>query len=172
MEELKKLEFKKIDGTHIENVEQYVKNWIKENPHGTITLGCDSQVHGRRIKFSVVICLHYIDKQGVGHGAHVIAADVWEKRMNKTSIEEMPSKLWREAEYVLVAAEMVDGKDEAFKKYITVHLDYNEEPGEAMQNKSNVLFASGIGYINAFGYHAVGKPFSWASTHTADAYCR
>ena len=163
-----KLTFKKVTGEIIENVEKYVKAWVKENPYGTITIGCDSQVHGRRIKYSTVICMHFIDRTGQGHGAHVIVSDAWVKRINKSQTEEMPTKLWKEAEYVLIAAQMVDGGEEAFKKRITVHLDYSDEP----LNKSNIMYATGIGYLTGMGYRAEGKPHSWAATHTADHLCR
>lgn len=168
MEALKTLQFRKVDGTQIDNVEKYVKDWIKSNPFGKIIIGCDSQVHGRRIKYSVAICMHYIDVMGAGHGAHVLVSDVWEKRVAKTQIEEMPSKLWKEAEYVLIAAQMVDGADESFKKRITIHLDYAQDA----KFKSNIMFASGLGYLEGMGYHAEGKPHAYVATHTADAFCR
>jgi predicted RNase H-related nuclease YkuK (DUF458 family) len=173
METLKKLIFKKMDGTVIEDVEKYVKDWTKENPYGKVIIGCDSQVHGRKILYSTVVIMHYIDRFGGGHGGHVLVADVWEKRMEKSPIEEMPSKLWKEAAYVLTAAQMVDGSDEVFKKRIVLHLDYNSVPeSNSHENKSNMLFASGIGYLVGMGYEAVGKPFAYAATHTADKLCR
>lgn len=160
--------FNKLTGELIENVEQYVKDWIKENPYGNVIIGCDSQMHGRRIKYSVAICMHYVDRMGAGHGAHVIVADIWEKRKTSSPLEEMPSKLWKEAEFTLIAAQMVDGDDEAFKKRIMLHLDYSNEA----TNKSNMMFASGIGYLQGMGYKAEGKPFAYVATHTADALCR
>jgi len=111
---------------------------------------------------------------GGSHGAHVISADVWIKRNPKHNrgklgaMEEMPGKLWKEAEFVIETAKMVDGADELFKKRITIHLDYNVDAAF----ESNMLFASGIGYITGLGYHAEGKPASWAATHVADALCR
>ena len=173
MEALKNLTFRKIDGTEIDNVEKYVKDWTKENPHGKVIIGCDSQVHGRRVKYSVAIVMHYIDRMGGGHGGHVLIADVWEKRMAKSPLEEMPSKLWKEAEYTLIAAQMVDGKDEVFKKRLVLHLDYNSVPeSNSHENKSNMLFASGLGYLTGLGYVAEGKPHAYVATHTADAFCR
>lgn len=168
MEALKTLEFRKIDGTQIPDVEKYVKDWVKQNPYGNLILGCDSQLHGRRIKYSVAIVMHYVDKMGGGHGAHVLVADAWEKRLAKTPLEEMPSKLWREAEYVLAAAQMVDGQDELFKKRITLHLDYSDNA----KDKSNIMFTSGLGYLSGMGYKAEGKPRSYVATHTADHFCR
>ena len=165
----KTLNFRKIDGTPIVNVEKYVKDWVAENPYGKIIIGCDSQMHGRRIKYSVAIVMHYIDKYGGGHGAHVLIADLWEKRTpGKTQLQEMPNKLWKEAEYLLLAAQMVDGSDEAFKKRLTLHLDYNS----VISEKSNILFSAGIGYLTGLGYVAEGKPHAYVATHTADAFCR
>ena len=164
----KKLTFKKVDGTIIKNVEKYVKDWTKDNPYGKVIIGCDSQVHGRRIKYSIAIVMHYIDRMKIGHGAHVIIADVWEKRNVRNPIEEMPAKLWREAEFTLIAAQMVDGADEMFKKRITLHLDYSSDA----KDKSNIMFATGIGYLTGMGYAAEGKPFAYVATHTADAFCR
>ena len=87
METIKKLEFKKVDGTAVEDVERYVKDWIRANPFGKIIVACDSQIHGRRVKYSVIIVMHYVDVMEVGHGAHVILADVWERRVARTPIE-------------------------------------------------------------------------------------
>jgi len=160
--------FKKLTGEVIENIEKYVKDWTKENPYGNVIIGCDSQMHGRRIKYSVAIVMHYIDRMGVGHGGHVIVSDVWEKRKTRSPIEEMPSKLWKEAEFVLAVAQMVDGSDETFKKRITLHLDYSNNA----KDKSNIMFAAGLGYLSGMGYHAEGKPHAYVATHTADALCR
>lgn len=173
METLKTLTFKKIDGTIVDNIEKYVKDWYKNNPFGKVIIGCDSQMHGRRIKYSIAIVMHYIDRMKVGHGAHVLIADVWEKRLTPSPVEEVPSKLWREAQYVLAAAQMIDGNDEVFKKRIVLHLDFNSEAETGdHQNLSNSLFSSGLGFLTGMGYVAEGKPYAYVATHTADAFCR
>jgi len=164
----KNLTFKRLSGELIEDVETYVKNWTKENPYGSVIIGCDSQMHGRRIKYSVAIVMHRIDNMGIGHGAHVLIADMWEKRKTSSPIEEMPSKLWKEAELTLIAAQMVDGNDEAFKKRLMLHLDFSNNA----KDKSNMMFASGLGYLEGMGYRAEGKPHAYVATHTADAFCR
>lgn len=165
----KTLIFKKLNGEIVENVEKYVKDWIKENPYGQVIIGCDSQIHGRRIKYSVAIVMHYVDRMGIGHGGHVLVSDIWAKRKSGgTPLEEMPSKLWGEAEYTLLAAQMVDGQDETFKKRLMLHLDFSNET----KNKSNIMFAAGLGYLQGMGYNAEGKPHAYVATHTADALCR
>lgn len=166
--EIEDLKFHKVDGTAVTSVEEYVKNWVKENPHGKVIIGCDSQLHGRKIKYSIAIVMHYIDRMGGGHGAHVLIANVWQKRLAKTPLDEMPTKLWREAEYALAAAQMVDGNDALFKKKITIHLDYSDDAN----NKSNIMYASGIGYLSGMGYKALGKPDAYCASHTADHFVR
>lgn len=169
MEEIKiTLIFKKEDGIIIDNVEKYVKDWAQENPYGNIIIGCDSQIHGRKIKYSVVICMHYKDAAGQGHGAHVISCNIWEKRLKMSKKEEMPYKLWKEAEYVLQVAQMIDNDDEVFKKRISVHLDFNSNETAG----SNIVYHSGLGLIRGMGYAAIGKPNAPIASHTADHYCR
>ena len=163
-----KLVFRKLDGTHIGDVEKYVKDWVKENPYGEVIIGCDSQIHSRRIKYAILIVMHRVDRTGTGHGCHVLLADVWIKRMMKSQIDEMPSKLWKEAEFALQAAEMVNGKDEFFKKRITVHLHFNSVEKE----KSNMMYAAGIGLLQSAGYVALGKPAAKMSSNGADHFCR
>jgi predicted RNase H-related nuclease YkuK (DUF458 family) len=167
MEE-KKLIFKKINGEIVENVEQYVKDWSLKNPYGKVILAVDSQVHGRRIKFSIVIVMHFIDRMGMGKGGHVIIADVWEKRTISSQLEGMPDKLWKEALFALQAAKMVDGNDDMFKKRIEIHLDINSDS----KGGSNIMYASGIGLLTGCGYNALGKPFAKCASNVADHFCR
>lgn len=166
--ETKELIFKKVDGTVIDNVEKYVKDWAKENPYGKIIVASDSQVHSRRIKFSIIIVMHYIDQMGIGHGGHLLVCDIWEKRMTKNPTDEMSIKLWNEAQYALIAANMVNGSDEYFKSHIEVHLDINSEE----KYDSHFMYASGIGLIQSSGYIAKGKPFSTLASNSADHFCR
>jgi uncharacterized protein len=153
-----KLTFKKYDGTVIKDVQAYVKNWVKENPYGTVTIGCDSQEHARYIKYAVSIVMHFKDKWGGGHGGHVINAVFVDTSKNMKS--DVFTKLWAEAEITIVVAQMIGD----IGKKIKVHLDYNSDPGKY----SHVLYNAGIGYVNSMGYEAYGKPFAYAASHTAD----
>lgn len=172
-----KLIFKKHDGSTIEDVNQYVKQWALENPYGTVTIGCDSQEFSRYVKYAVVIVMHCKDQYEVGHGAHVISATLYDKEMKTKhgfiekknggkdfDTSRLHNKLWREVELTIQAGQMLEGCN----KKIKIHLDYNSDQTEV----SNALYASGIGYAQGMGFEAFGKPFSWASTHVADALCR
>jgi len=152
-----KLIFKKFDGTKIPDIHKYVQDWITENPFGTVTVGCDSQEYPRYIKYAVTICMHYIDDSGCGHGGHVVYCSLMDTNRNMKT--DVYTKLWAECELTVKAAEMIGDVG----KKVKVHLDYNSVPTEY----SNMLYSSGIGYVNAMGFEAFGKPYSY-SCHTAD----
>ncbi len=164
----KTLIFKKVTGEVIEDVEKYVKDWSKENPYGKVIVGCDAHAHSRRIKYAIAIVMHYIDRMGGGRGAHVIVAEIWEKRNSKNHMDEMTTKLWNEAQYTLMAAQMIDGNDEIFKKRMILHLDFSPDA----KYKSNIMFSVGIGFLTSMGYKTVGKPDAYVATHTSDAFAR
>ena len=158
----KNLIFKKVDETIINDVNEYVKEWINENPFGEVTIGCDSQEHSKCIKYSTVIVMHFVDESGRGHGAHVISASYDDK--TKSVKTDIYTKLWAEAEFTIQTAQMLDG----CTKNIKIHLDYNSKEDEF----SNVLYAAGIGFVKGMGYEAEGKPHAWAATHVADDICK
>lgn len=155
---MEKLKFKKYDGTPINDLHEYVKYWVQENPHGTVTIGCDSQEHSRYIKYAVTVVMHYKDATGRGHGGHVIYASFQDRTKNMKS--DIFTKLWAETEVTINVAKLVG--DIGVKPVI--HLDYNSDEKEY----SHVLYNAGIGYAKGMGFEAMGKPFAWAASHTAD----
>lgn len=173
-----KLEFKKFDGTLIEDVNQYVKNWAVENPYGQVIIGCDSQEYSRYVKYAIAIVMHHRDKYEVGHGAHVIKCILIDNKHKtpsghlkvakngKKSFDTniLQGKLWREVELTIQTAQMLEGCN----KKIKIHVDYNSDEKAV----SNMLYAPGLGYAQGMGFEAEGKPFAWAATHVADALCR
>jgi len=177
VEMTEKLVFRKVDGTKIDDVNQYVAKWAVENPHGHIYIGCDSQEHSNYVKYAISIVMHYKDQYGMGKGAHVINSIIMDRKY-KTSPKAryskngkkffdtslLQEKLWKEVEFTIQAASLLDGCE----KKITIHVDYNSKAEEV----SNMLYSSGIGYAKGFGFEAEGKPHAWAATHVADTYCR
>jgi len=152
------LQFKKFNGTLIENVGEYIKEWVTENPFGNVIIGCDSQEHAKYIKYAITIVMHYIDEFKIGHGGHVIYATYIDKNKNMKS--DVYTKLWAEAEITINVAKMIGD----IGKKITLHLDYNSDENEY----SHVLYAAGLGYAKSEGFEAQGKPFSYVASHTAD----
>lgn len=157
-----KLVFKKYDGTLIGDVNEYVKNWMKNNPDSSIIIGCDSQRLSKCVKFIVTIVMHIRDKWGVGHGAHVIYASIYNKDIEFR--KDIARKLWAESEYAVEAAQMIS----CCEKKITIHLDYNSD----ITKYSNIVYNSGIGYVKGMGYEAMGKPLAYAASHVADGLCK
>ena len=163
-----KLEWKKYDGSPILNVSQYVKDWAAEWPNGEIMIGCDSQAHTTYIKYSVSINMHMVDEHGLGHGGHIIFANIVDT--SKSMKNDLYTKLWAEAEYSVMAAQEM--KIEDLDMRIVIHLDYNSKP----EKYSNVLYSGGLGYVKGmFPYGNVevyGKPDAWAASHSSDAICK
>lgn len=156
------LVWRKIDGTLVNDVVDYTKKWLEKWPNGTITIGCDSQEHTNYIKYSVTLNMHMIDTNGIGRGGHIIIANVIDKDKNMKS--DLFTKLWAEAELTVAAAQAFEG----FDSKIIIHLDYNSDEKEY----SNILYNSGLGFVKGMGYEVKGKPFAWASSHSADAFCK
>jgi predicted RNase H-related nuclease YkuK (DUF458 family) len=152
--------FKQTDGKTIENLFEYVKNWVERFPKSEIYIGCDSQEVGAKINYVTTVCLYEI-----GHGVHVIYKKESEPRAkNHNPIANMQPKLWNEVVKSVEVADQLKG----INKKITVHVDYNSKQNE----KSNQLYEAGIGYAKSMGYDAVGKPHAWAASCAADNYCR
>ena len=153
-------DFRTKDGLIIENVSEYVSEWLVKHPESEIYIGCDSQEVGSNVNYVTTICLYEF-----GKGAHVIHCKEIEPRPKKGDpIANMHPKLWSEVVRSVNAAEMLKDIDTK----ITVHVDYNSKPSE----KSNQLYEAGIGYAKSMGYDAVGKPHAWAASNCADNYCR
>jgi predicted RNase H-related nuclease YkuK (DUF458 family) len=150
--------FQNRDGDKIDNVYDYVKNWLNKNEGTNIFIGCDSQETNNRITYVTTICLYQ-----QGRGAHVIYRKEYEPKATRGKTN-MHTRLWAEVTKSIEVAEMLKDLD----KQITVHVDYNSKESE----KSNQLYEAGIGYAKSMGYDAVGKPDAWAASSAADNYCR
>jgi len=164
----KNLVFKKYDGTVIEDVNSYVREWVTKYPHSEISIGCDSQQHTTYVKYSIAIVMHKFleskeeNPDRVGKGAHIISATIIDK--NKTLKTDLYTKLFAEAIYTVEAAQLLDGCD----KKVVIHLDYNSKKEEY----SNILYTAGLGYVRGMGFDVLGKPDAWSASHAADALCK
>jgi predicted RNase H-related nuclease YkuK (DUF458 family) len=150
--------FQNKDGVKIENVSEYVKNWLSQNDNSDIYIGCDSQETNHRVTYVTTICLY--EK---GRGAHVIYKKEYEPKTTRGKMN-MHTRLWTEVTKSIEVADMLKVLD----RPITVHVDYNSKQSE----KSNQLYEAGIGYAKSMGYDAVGKPDAWAASSAADNLCR
>ena len=119
--------FKTRQGVVIDNLKDYVKGWLGDKTDTQIWIGCDSQVHGAIVAYSVTVCMYE-----QGKGAHIISktTNVANKATSKgkKALQDGSNsrRLWEEIEYsVEVADELKD-----LGLNISIHADYNSKPEE------------------------------------------
>lgn len=84
--------FKKFGGDYIPDIIQYLKDYIKEEPKVTISVGCDSIQKRKRTIYAVTIMLYNTD---IRRGAHVVFF-----RESCPKIRENQARLYKEAQWV------------------------------------------------------------------------
>ena len=155
--------FRTRQGQIIDDLKQYVTDWIKDKSDIKVYVGCDSQVHGKSICYAVSVCMY--EK---GKGAHIISKRTTETKTNNVSRKWEPGtnsvRLWEEVNKSITVADEING----IGVPIVIHVDYNSNPDEL----SNELYDSGIGYAMSKGYEAAGKPEAWAASKAADKAVR
>ena len=174
--------FRKVDGTIIENVAQYVKDYFaqkrKESIDGfEIFIGTDSQRvrKGRLTLYATVICLYTI-----GKGAHIIyartkrndIAPTARKRKGRGDAKRPADsglfyRLQWEVDYSMqVANYLNENKVFAECDVAQVHLDIsvNEE------NDSNIAYGYAMSVASA--YNPRTKPNAIAASYAADMVVR
>lgn len=92
--------FKKFGGERIPDVIEYIKEYIKENPYVTISLGCDSVRRRRKAIYAITLMFYSIS---IKNGAHVIYF-----RDNINKVRDNFDRLGREAQYVINIGEWLN----------------------------------------------------------------
>ena len=145
--------FKKFTGEKLENVGEYVKNYIKEHLADNIEImvGTDSQNKGRNTVYSTVIALYT-----PGHGGHCIF-----KRWKTPKERIRQVRLLKEVEESInVANELVAAGCQK-PKYIDI--DINPNP----KYKSNEVFQTAKGWVESMGYEVRFKTLAPIATSVA-----
>lgn len=161
-------QFKKHDGTKIENVIEYMKKYMNDSNGKTkyeIFVGCDSQVGNRHTIYSVVIGIHKI-VDGIGKGVHIIHTRELGIKFGEDK-GGIFKRLWNEVERIVETALFLSDNGIDIKD-IGTHVDANYKK----QHASNMIYDSAIGYLNSHGFRVEGKPYAWAATYAANRYCR
>lgn len=181
-------EFKKFGGYKIESVEEYIKDYIKQNPGTRIYIGSDSNNVRKKTVFAEAICLYH---ELYKDGAHVIF-----KRERERKIDDVVQRLWREIENVLDLGEFLEERLEGHykrftsnelgrmrnedgrnieshqNKLIDIDIDVNPIAGSNEKNLSNKICRSAVGMLEGYGYRVRTKPFAFAATAAADLLCK
>jgi len=98
--------FKKFGGEFIPDIVEYLKNYIKEDPTVTISLGCDSIQKRRKTIYAITLMIYNTD---VRNGAHVVFF-----RENINKVRDNFERLHKEAQYVHEIGEFLQKELEGF----------------------------------------------------------
>jgi predicted RNase H-related nuclease YkuK (DUF458 family) len=153
--------FRKIDGTIITEVGNYVVDFLIKYPNSEVMIGCDSQNARDKTKYVTAICLYT-----PGQGIHVIYKD---EKVNR--VKELFNRLWGEVERSkIIADELIPFIHENYSEAANIAIHFDANPKK--EHGSNVVYDAGMGYITGSGYIAVGKPFAIAASRCADRLCK
>jgi len=171
--------FRKYDGTIIENIVQYINDYIDSGEDMRVIVGCDSQQRRDYTLFALTIMLY---DEKLHKGAHVVFMKI---RTRKE--KDMFTRLMNESLYSLSLADWLDGKLITFKKprfknneydnsfptkKIEIHVDVNPEYGKDKRNKSHIVYSSVMGMLCGSGYAVHAKPSGIAASCAADHILR
>jgi len=167
--------FKLFGGKEIENLGEYLRNYIKLNPRVKVYVGTDSIQNGKFTKYVTAIGLlkpEYIGEKGdfhYGEGVHIVF-----RRDNIKRIRDVYTRLWHETELTFEVASYVHEElKDVWKQPLNnekvpiVHLDLNPDP----KWKSHQVHDSSVGYLRGYGFDVHTKNSAWAATCAADFLC-
>jgi predicted RNase H-related nuclease YkuK (DUF458 family) len=101
--------FKKFGGEYIPDIIEYLKEYIKNEPNATISVGCDSIQKRKRTIYACTIMLYNTD---IRNGAHVVFF-----RENIEKIRDNFERLHKEAQFCHDIAEFLDKEfEDSFKR--------------------------------------------------------
>lgn len=157
--------FRKVDGTPIDDLGQYCREYMKKYPDVRIHVGCDSENNRRKSNYGISVCFRH-----PSNGVHLIRRI---ERLKK--IRDIFSRLWKEVEYVVEVCEYLEGelnghypRENPDQKLVYAHLDLSSNK----KYKSSRVYDAGVGYLKGLGYQVYAKPDAWAASVAADAMCR
>ena len=146
--------FKKFSGEKLENVSDYVKEYVAEHKgiDIEIMIGTDSQNKGRKTTYSTVIVLYT-----PGHGGHCIF-----RRWTTPKETVRQVRLLKEVEESINIANELTEAGCPKPKYIDI--DINPNP----KYKSNEVYTTAKGWVESMGYEVRFKTIAPLVTSAAD----
>jgi predicted RNase H-related nuclease YkuK (DUF458 family) len=148
---IEELKFHFSNGKMVDDLKNYVKEYLKKYPNVELFIGTDSQKRRRRkVSYVTTICFRH-----PGDGVHIL-----HYRKVESYKKDLFSKLWKEVELSIETASMI--KDVVDN--LTIDLDLNS----LKKYESNVAHDAAKGYVIAMGYGVRTKPTGWAASHAAD----
>lgn len=109
--------FKKFGGERIDDIIEYIKIYVKDNPKVTISLGCDSVQRRRKTVYAFTLMFYSIS---IKNGAHVIYF-----RENINKVRDNQDRLDKEADFLYEIAKWLDTELSEF--YVRQDLTESEQ---------------------------------------------
>lgn len=152
------IDFRKTSGEKVSNLEEYVRDYVKEHQNIDVIVGTDSQTRGSKTVFSTVVAMYDHGDGKYGHGAHCIFKRWTTQKYKK---EQRFDRLLKETEESInVAKKLRDfGINVKF-----VDIDINPDP----KYKSNEAFNAAYGWVTGEGFDCRWKTLGALITSFAD----
>jgi uncharacterized protein len=171
--------FKKFGGEFIDDIVNYVNEYVKTGEDIRVMVGCDSHQRRRHTTYALVIVLYDI---ALRNGAHVLFMRIRDRKER-----DMFTRLMNESLYSLDISEYLEKNlgshynpkfekndyDGSYPiKRIEIHADVNPEEGINKRNKSNIVYSSVMGMLSGNGFPCKCKPDSYCASCAADLLCK
>ena len=143
---------------NIDSALEIIVDRVRQSPNDfTLYVGTDSQSHS---KTKVVTVIAVIEHGKGGFWFHTID---WTKRFSK---EEIRVKIYNETHRSIEVAKYV--YDHLFEAEVDINLMIHADLGRGKFSKTAEMINEVVGWIEAEGFPAEVKPFSWAASSIAD----
>lgn len=135
----------------------YVKEYIKDRPEVQVLIGTDSQVHGKKVDYALVVAFH-----SQNTGGHIVYA-----KQTFFKNTGMFDRLMREVQFTIEVGELlrISGVSQ---KIMRLHFDLNTDE----VYKSNEVLRAVLGWAESMSYSVDYKPFAGVASRAADMLCK
>lgn len=145
------IDFRNADGQKIQDIVQYVKEYVQNHSNIEVVVTSDSQNRGNKTVFCTAVIMYDVGDGEHGHGAHCI----WRKWYVPEYSEEQ--KLDRLRQEVYESCNVANELKKNGVKVDLVDIDINPEPGENKKNHSNKIFEEMKAYVAWAGFKCSWK---------------
>jgi len=155
------MKFKHVNGNIIENLAEYLKEYLKNKDFEyEIYIGSDSTYTRNNVaNYAIVVAV--VRK---GRGVHLIY-----KKEKRKNVFNMQDRLWWEVEYsVQVAQYLRDNEILTNDRINAIHIDINTNK----KYQSNKIYSAATGYVSGMGFEFRTKPDAFIASYAADMLCR
>ena len=146
------MQYRKLDGTPVDDLASYTKDYLHKHNEVSLSVGTDSQNIGGSSVYATVVAFRH-----PGKGVHYILT-----KKREPIISDMITRLFKEAEDSIKVAEYL--KENGVYQPITIDVDYNENE----EHRSHKLIPMVKGWILGLGYQMNTKQNIQVASVAAD----